>query len=78
MTPPLFLLAPALLFKVVLKEVGAKNPRLPPCVRVQVAKALLDAAEHHSVPPLLLCALVARESSFNPNAFSPSGAIGLG
>ncbi|HIE09582.1 MAG TPA: lytic transglycosylase domain-containing protein [Armatimonadetes bacterium] len=75
---PFISLAHSLIFKVVLEEVEARNPRLSPCVRVQIARALLDAAERHSVPPLLLCALVSKESGFNPNAFSPSGAIGLG
>ncbi len=69
---------PNVVLSLVQKRISEVNPRLHPCVRAQIAKALLDAAEEHSVEPLLLCALVEKESSFNPNAYSPSGAVGLG
>lgn len=53
------------------------NGRLKRELAEVIALALLDAARRNGIDPFLLAAVVARESSFRPEARSPSGAIGL-
>jgi len=40
-------------------------------------KIIREAAKYYRLPPALIKALIAAESSFNPKAISPAGAIGL-
>lgn len=60
---------------------GSYAPQLgavPEMRALYLAQALHDAATVHHVDPLLLTALVYRESSFDSAAVSPIGAFGLG
>jgi len=43
-----------------------------------MATSMIKYGERYNVNPKLVCALVCRESAFNPLAVSSSGAIGLG
>ncbi|MBD3162761.1 MAG: transglycosylase SLT domain-containing protein [Candidatus Eisenbacteria bacterium] len=52
-------------------------PRLDPAERDSLLQALLDAEERHRVDPLLLLALIERESHFRPSVRGPRGAVGL-
>ena len=48
--------------------------------RVNVTKydaLILEAAKYYTLPPALVKAVIATESSFNPNALSPAKAMGL-
>lgn len=45
--------------------------------RVPYGDLILDAAERHGVDPLLVAAIVQAESSFDTEAVSPRGALGL-
>jgi len=54
------------------------NPRLPDETANSIAYWVLHYGETFKVPPALVAALIARESSFNPEAVSPTGAQGLG
>ena len=40
-------------------------------------KIIREAAKYYRLPPALIKAIIAAESSFNPKAISPAGAIGL-
>lgn len=53
------------------------NRRLERGLAEKIARCLLDAAKRNDLDPCLLAAIVARESSFHPEARSSSGAIGL-
>ncbi|MBU0687199.1 MAG: lytic transglycosylase domain-containing protein [Candidatus Margulisbacteria bacterium] len=44
----------------------------------EISSAILKYSKTHNVNPRLLCALIARESRFNPRAVSSHGAKGLG
>ncbi len=50
----------------------AKPPEQPPFWRL-----FIQAGQKHQVPPMLLAAQAAAESSFNPSAVSKAGAQGL-
>lgn len=54
------------------------NPSLSEALATRIADALLVASYKHNVDPRLVAAVVAAESSFNPNAVSKKGAMGLG
>lgn len=56
--------------------VGTKSA-LPPAAQPWLS-AIRDAATRHGVDPDLLTSLVWTESSFQPDAVSPVGAVGLG
>lgn len=59
-------------------HIRTRNPALPEetCARFQ---ALISReCKRRGLPPALVTALISRESSFNPEARSPSGALGLG
>ncbi|MDU2066215.1 MAG: lytic transglycosylase domain-containing protein [Sporomusaceae bacterium] len=43
-----------------------------------IARCIVRSARNHQVDPLLLTSLIAKESSFRPDAVSRSGAMGLG
>lgn len=43
-----------------------------------IARAIIKNAKANCIEPELAAALIARESGYNPNAVSPSGACGLG
>jgi hypothetical protein len=45
--------------------------------RTRVARTILDEARRAAVDPLLVVALIHVESSFDPHAVSPAGAVGL-
>lgn len=45
--------------------------------KLPFGRAIVRAAEHHGVDPLLLAAMVETESGFAPDAVSSEGAIGL-
>jgi soluble lytic murein transglycosylase-like protein len=51
----------------------APHRSAPPALR----SSIRDAAQRHAVPELLLTAVVAVESGFDPRARSPKGAMGL-
>lgn len=53
------------------------NRRLERGLAEKIARSLLDAAKRNNLDPCLLAAVVARESSFRPEACSSSGAVGL-
>ncbi|MXW03304.1 MAG: lytic transglycosylase domain-containing protein [Holophagales bacterium] len=53
---------------------GAVRDRMQ---RVPYGGLILSAAERHDVDPLLVAAIVQAESSFNTEAVSPRGALGL-
>jgi soluble lytic murein transglycosylase-like protein len=38
---------------------------------------IIQSADQYNVPPLLLAAVIRQESSYNSNARSPTGAVGL-
>lgn len=44
----------------------------------EIAKSLVDYGKENGIDPKLAAALIARESSFNKHAVSPTGAKGLG
>jgi len=54
------------------------NSRLREDQVEEIATALLSAGYAHNMDPRFLAAMVAVESSFNPNSQSRSGALGLG
>lgn len=54
------------------------NPNLSPSQLEQIANGITTYSAHHGLPAQLVAAVIARESSFNPQATSPSGAMGLG
>jgi soluble lytic murein transglycosylase-like protein len=58
-------------------QVAARMARHDPSVRARVARAILEEARLASMDPLLVLALIQIESSFDPHAVSPAGAIGL-
>ena len=58
-------------------HVDARMPRLHPAKRARVARAILGEARQAGVDPLLVLALIHVESSFDPDAVSSAGAVGL-
>jgi hypothetical protein len=56
-------------------EVEADEPRIP--TTAEILAHIDEVAARHKVPPKLVAAIVAAESSFNPRAVSNRGAQGL-
>ncbi|MBI3926945.1 MAG: lytic transglycosylase domain-containing protein [Armatimonadetes bacterium] len=54
------------------------NSSLSRTEQMDIATWIVEAAEEHSIDPLLLASLIAQESGFEPQAVSPVGAMGLG
>lgn len=48
-----------------------------PALAEEVAIEIVRAAMHNNLDPMLICSVIAAESSFNTNAVSNKGAIGL-
>lgn len=60
---------------------AAENPGVPtspPPIAAAEIRPLIDAlADEHGLDPVLVCALIAVESDYDPRAVSPKGAVGL-
>jgi soluble lytic murein transglycosylase-like protein len=54
-----------------------RAPELDELQREGVARAVVRAEEEHSIPALLVLALIEQESHFRPKAAGPGGSIGL-
>ncbi|MFW1733198.1 lytic transglycosylase domain-containing protein [Acinetobacter baumannii] len=50
---------------------------VPPSAANRLSPMIIQSADRYNVPPLLLAAVIRQESSYNSNARSPTGAIGL-
>jgi soluble lytic murein transglycosylase-like protein len=57
--------------------VAATPPRVRATYEAEIASAVLSVEEVHAVPPVLVMAVIAVESSWNPRAISRAGAVGL-
>jgi hypothetical protein len=49
----------------------------PFTAKPEIVQSIYDASKHYKINPVLLAALIAQESSFNPNALSNAKALGL-
>ena len=58
--------------------VTSHNPSLGQETAREIALAIEDSSNRHSMDPLLIAALIAQESRFRPQVVSPGGAVGLG
>ncbi len=58
--------------------VARYNRRLTVEEQQKITSSIVRAAQEYDVNPRLVAALIARESSFNRMAVSPTGALGLG
>lgn len=58
--------------------ISEKNPRLSREEKRLIVASLKKCRQQEGLHPALVAALIARESSFDPRAHSPSGAMGLG
>jgi soluble lytic murein transglycosylase len=54
-----------------------RAPDLPPSLRERIVEAVGEARQRHGIDPLLLLALIERESHYLPTALGPRGALGL-
>jgi soluble lytic murein transglycosylase-like protein len=59
------------------KRLAARMPRHDGAFHRRLAAAIHHEARHARVDPLLVLALIHVESSFDPDAVSPAGAVGL-
>jgi soluble lytic murein transglycosylase-like protein len=58
-------------------EVARRMPGYDSSMHVRVARAVLDESRAARLDPLLVLAVIHVESSFDPDAFSQAGAVGL-
>lgn len=58
--------------------ISRRNPRLSREERNRMIAGMEACREEEGLHPALVAALIARESGFDPRAYSPSGAMGLG
>lgn len=58
--------------------VTSHNPSLGQEAAREIAQAIEESSDRHSMDPLLIAALIAQESRFRPQVVSPGGAVGLG
>ena len=65
-------------YEAILRFIEKRYRRILPKEREEIARNLVEYGSHHKVDPILAAALIARESSFDKNAVSPTGAKGLG
>lgn len=61
-----------------LAYMARRNPRLPKDQAEYIADGILRWSDARKLDPKLVAALIATESSYNPQATSSSGAMGLG
>lgn len=50
---------------------------VPQSTANRLSPIIIQSADQYNVPPLLLAAVIRQESSYNTNALSPTGAVGL-
>lgn len=50
---------------------------VPASTANRLSPMIIQSADQYNVPPLLLAAVIRQESSYNSNARSPTGAVGL-
>lgn len=50
---------------------------VPQSTANRLSPIIIQSADQYNVPPLLLAAVIRQESSYNSNALSPTGAVGL-
>lgn len=50
---------------------------VPQSTANRLSPIIIQSADQYNVPPLLLAAVIRQESSYNTNARSPTGAVGL-
>jgi soluble lytic murein transglycosylase-like protein len=50
---------------------------VPQSTANRLSPLIIQSADQYNVPPLLLAAVIRQESSYNTNALSPTGAVGL-
>ncbi|MGE4170100.1 MAG: lytic transglycosylase domain-containing protein [Candidatus Margulisiibacteriota bacterium] len=55
-----------------------QNKTIDPADAAEISKSLVDSAQEQQIDPKFVAAVIARESSFNKNAISSTGAKGLG
>ncbi|MGH7729287.1 MAG: lytic transglycosylase domain-containing protein [Vulcanimicrobiaceae bacterium] len=61
----------------VVRSILADNPRLSAFEALVLATAAIAAARRSGLDPAFFCATILQESSFEPDAFSPAGAVGI-